>query len=1243
MDSAAKDKMQPTIPPGPEWPEQERAEQLARGAALKWASGIFYRPEQLARLGQYRSREVQRTCSLEARIKSVVQSYLEGVKTGVRQLAWALEAMQGAREALSQAHGLLRGMAEAAQTLEPVREQVVQHKQLWALSQLLPRLRAGKFAAVLGLSPPTASHQTPSLIEGLGHQLRPRAVSSPPCLVPAAVAHTQTLIDAQRLLEAYVSLRELEQLQEETWAPLGGLELPVFEGLGPLAEALGQAVEAAAGAAGRLAREDPALLVAAVRVAEVDAGRTTSLEQAPRDWRQRCLRALQEGLERIHFGTLPQPGPGALAEWLEALRVALPAELATAEALVAPCCPPHYKVVQLWAHTLHSSLRRCLQQLLERPELGAADTFTLLQWALHVYLGPEMMGSLELGPEADVSHLEPLLTLENVEQLEATFVAKVQASVTQWLQKVLDGEAAEWGREQEPDTDPSGFYHSPMPAIVLQILEENIRVASMVSESLQQRVHDMALSELSAFLRSFSDALIRFSRDHLRGEAMVPHYVPYLLATLNHQSALSSSLSVLQPDWVAPGALAPVEAALDELQRRICRLVLEALLLELQPLFAALPSRQWLSSPELLEGVCERTARFCQDFRHVRNPAVQLLLAEAERTVVLQYLRALMQGRLVCRGADERTQAAERLRQDAAQLRELFLGLGLEESVQCAPVLLALRELLNLRDPTLLGLEVAGLRQQFPDVSEEHVSALLDLRGDVSREQRLAALSSLQVGPQPSPPTEVNSVGNWSDLAGCDPQNRMVLDSGAQVYEQTPPSPPASPSSLGRRLKPSDRNGTALYPWSQSLALPLAVSVPSALRPRPELQPFSKLHLGHQGHMRRSESTYTINSAGRQGSGTQGRATPGRGRSPGGGTLRSAASLPHIAKTRKDAGRGASKSPCMLVALRPTNMDYERDKFFQSQYTYNPQFEYQEPMPTAVLEKYCEASGQFIHQAVGIIEAVLEKFGTYEHFEAATGGQLLTKCQIWSIVRKYMQKEGCVGEVVVQLSEDLLSQAVMMVENSRPTLAINLTGARQYWLEGMLRHEIGTHYLRGVNNARQPWHSAEGRLQYGLRPANPTEEGLASLHSVLFRKQPFLWRAALLYYTIHRAARMSFRQLFQDLARYVQDADVRWEYCVRAKRGQTDTSLPGCFSKDQVYLDGIVRILRHRQTIDFPLLTSLGKVSYEDVDHLRPHGVLDNTRVPHFMQDLARYRQQLEHIMATNRLDEAELGRLLPD
>lgn len=144
--------------------------------------------------------------------------------------------------------------------------------------------------------------------------------------------------------------------------------------------------------------------------------------------------------------------------------------------------------------------------------------------------------------------------------------------------------------------------------------------------------------------------------------------------------------------------------------------------------------------------------------------------------------------------------------------------------------------------------------------------------------------------------------------------------------------------------------------------MPLALSVSSALRPRPDLQSLSELRWGHYGHMRRSESTYTINGTGQHRGGTQGRAPPRRRRDPGGGTLRSAASLPHIAKTQKSGGRGAGRSPCLLMALRPTNMDSERNKFFQSHYTYNPQFEYQEPLPMAVLEKYCEASGQFIRQ-----------------------------------------------------------------------------------------------------------------------------------------------------------------------------------------------------------------------------------------------------------------------------------------
>ncbi|KAM4908063.1 putative tyrosine carboxypeptidase MATCAP2 [Sylvia borin] len=346
-------------------------------------------------------------------------------------------------------------------------------------------------------------------------------------------------------------------------------------------------------------------------------------------------------------------------------------------------------------------------------------------------------------------------------------------------------------------------------------------------------------------------------------------------------------------------------------------------------------------------------------------------------------------------------------------------------------------------------------------------------------------------------------------------------------------------------------------------------------------------------------------------------------------------------KSRAKDGDAAGQKLCLLTAIKPSNVEKEKVKFFGSDFTYNPQFEYENPALPNVLAKHSHASDRFLKQSINIMKRTLQKYGSYEKFEQATGGSLLTKSRIWNHVRKYMVKEGCLGEIVVHLTEDLLSRASMTVVNGRPTLTINVSTAREHWLEGMLRHEIGTHYFRGFNNNSQPWCNRNGRRKHGLKPINPTEEGLASIHSVLFRKDPFLWRAALLYYTVYQASQMSFSQLFQDVGKFVKDPNTRWDYCVRAKRGWTDTSQPGCFNKDQVYLDGILRILRYRESIDFHLLTALGKISYEDVDRLKGLAVTENMRVPHFLQDHTRYMEHLKKIMEVNELTDEELQDLI--
>lgn len=62
-----------------------------------------------------------------------------------------------------------------------------------------------------------------------------------------------------------------------------------------------------------------------------------------------------------------------------------------------------------------------------------------------------------------------------------------------------------------------------------------------------------------------------------------------------------------------------------------------------------------------------------------------------------------------------------------------------------------------------------------------------------------------------------------------------------------------------------------------------------------------------------------------------------------------------------------------------------------------------------------------------------------------------------------------------------------------------------------------------------------------------------------------------------------------------------------------------------------------------PCLPASHQVSYEDVNRLKKFGVLEKTRIPHFMQDLERYMKQLDHIVTTNGLNEEELEQLLPD
>jgi len=85
----------------------------------------------------------------------------------------------------------------------------------------------------------------------------------------------------------------------------------------------------------------------------------------------------------------------------------------------------------------------------------------------------------------------------------------------------------------------------------------------------------------------------------------------------------------------------------------------------------------------------------------------------------------------------------------------------------------------------------------------------------------------------------------------------------------------------------------------------------------------------------------------------------------------------------------------------------------------------------------------------------MRNYGSYENFEEITGGKILQRSQIMTLIQRYLKREELEGEILVNLSEDLLSRGSMTRSKGKAQLNVRVVNLRENWVEGLLRHEIG--------------------------------------------------------------------------------------------------------------------------------------------------------------------------------------------
>ncbi|XP_061096769.1 exocyst complex component 3-like [Conger conger] len=728
----------------------EETDREAVATAVQRVAGMLQRPDQLDKVEQYRRREARKKASVEARLKAAIQSQLDGVRTGLSQLHNALGDVKDIQNSLADVSKDWRQSINTIENLKDVKDVVVHHSQL------------------------------ASAVENLKNIFS----------VPEIVEETEDLIEQAELLHAHRKLMDLECSRDDLMyeqyrmdsqnARDMGLIRSYFGAVQRLSEELAKQLWMVLQRAMVTVRRDPTMLVSVVRVIEreekidrrmLDRQRQTGFVPPgrPKGWKKKMFQVLERTVSTRIEGAQAETrelDKMWLVRLLEITRRNVLDDLLVVKNLMVQCFPPHYNAFSVFFDLYHRSLSTRLQELAAE-DLEANEIVSLVTWVLNTYKSPEMMGHPELLMERDISQLEPLLPKEVVDDLLSKYIQTFTSNITGWLRKALETDKKDWQKETEPEADQDGYYQTTLPAIVFQMFEQNLQVAAQIDESFKEQVLVLCLKQMNSFLHRYRDEAVAYKEDHLKNRQLPLCYVQYMIAIINNCQTFKESINSLKKKYskrMEPTSNdAAIEKTLDAVAKDGCEFLLDEVFMDLEQHLNELLTRKWITGSNAVDTICVTVEDYFNDFARIKKPYNEEMTSKALRRVVMEYLKSVMQKRISFRNADERKEGAERMIKEAEQFKFLFrkLSAGGETDHLCDSIT-AIAEVFKLTDPTLLYLEVSTLVSKYPDIREEHIVAVLAVRGDASREMRQMIIETLN---QNKPSVNTNAQPVFGDIA----------------------------------------------------------------------------------------------------------------------------------------------------------------------------------------------------------------------------------------------------------------------------------------------------------------------------------------------------------------------------------------------------------------------------------------------------------------------------------------------
>lgn len=696
----------------------------AKEAATKYFTNMLKKPGQLEKVEQLKSRITRKKTSTEAMLKTAMQSQLDGVTVGMEQLKDALDDINKVKILLNQTKQSFVHLPALGHKLQDVRTKHMQHSQYMTANENMKHLFT----------------------------------------VPESIEKTKNWINDGKLLHAHQCLVDLENSRDDllfevhklpNQAPSDTILLKAyFEDVKVVSDMLEKQIKLVLSRTLNTVRKEPMVIVTVLRIIEREERSDVFAFQRqkqsgfippgrPKKWKEMAFDILQKSVDQRIEGTQVNERSDNkmwLVTYLELCRQLILEDLRVVKTLCIPCFPPAYHIFDKFVNMYHYSLSSNLEEIISNG-LEGNEYVSIISWVTNTYAGIELMKHPELN--IDITKVGPLLKKSIVDDLQSKYLEYIKNNYKEWMLKTLDTEKTDWYTGASPEVGPDGWFHTAAPVIIFQMIDQNLQVTKTISQHLTHKALLLSVDSISLYGLSYKEAVIEFKKKHFEDRSKVPFFTHCIITVLNNcLQFIELALEMKQHYWSSDfkdqssTAYENLLKTFQNLRDEAAQFLLEEAFLDLESHFQDLITTKWLTSCISIETICVTLEDYFQDYVHLKPKNFEYIILEAEDILVRRYILAMLQKKLTFKTYEERRSAADKIIKEVDQLKLFFARVApLIKHDKDSPfdAVIKLSEVLKSEDSEILSLDLHTLVNTYPDITEEQMTRLLSLRGDLGR------------------------------------------------------------------------------------------------------------------------------------------------------------------------------------------------------------------------------------------------------------------------------------------------------------------------------------------------------------------------------------------------------------------------------------------------------------------------------------------------------------------------------